>query len=323
MKKIVLFGATGNVGQYLTRHLCDAFSEYDIIAVGRRRPSWLVDTRAQFVSADITKPESFSALPQCGVFAVLNFAGVLPAYLEGGDPTVYIRVNTEGMLNVLEYTRLVGAERIVYSQSVSRYHGYLQDGIRLFSPDMPVKLNYTNDHSVYIISKCAAAELMEHYHQSYGINAFEVVLPNIYLYDPNEFYYVDGVKRPISYRYMIHRAMNSQPLELWGDPEKGLDLVYVKDLCQLVERILCSNQNGGRYNAGSGRLTPMREYLNTIVSVFSPKKAPSSIVLCPDKPDCANFLMDIRNAQQQLGYRPKYDCRAFLEDYKIEMNRRR
>lgn len=322
MKKIVLFGATGNIGRYLTEHLCNAFQEMEIIAVGRRHPEWLDRTSAVFAYADVTKPDSFNALPQRDVFAVLNFAGVLPAYLESNDPTIYIRVNTEGALNVLEYARRVGADRFVFSQSVSRYHGYLEDDIRLFKPDMPAKLNYTNDHAVYIIAKCAAVELMEHYHQTYGLRTFEIVLPNIYLYDPTEYYFVDGVARPISYRYMIRRAIEGKSLELWGDPNKGLDLVYVKDLCQLVERTLRTEKASGRYNAGSGKLTSMEEYLRTIIEVFSPSDSPSELVYCPDKPDCANFMMDISNCVEDLSYSPQYDCRAFLEDYKAEMNRR-
>ena len=213
MKHIVLFGATGNVGRYLTRHLVQSFPEMQVIAVGRHEPAWMKESGASFVQADVTQPESFAALPQQDVFAVLNFAGVLPAYLSGDDPSVYIRVNTEGALHVLEYARKSGAERVVYSQSVSRYHGYLADDIRVFKPDMPAKFNYTNDHAVYIIAKTAAVELMEHYHQTYGIRTFEIVLPNIYLYDPAEYYYVDGVARPIAYRYMIRRAMAGEPLQ--------------------------------------------------------------------------------------------------------------
>ena len=321
MKHIVLFGATGNVGRYLTDHLVKSFPEMQVVAVGRHEPDWMKNTGASFVKADVTQPESFAALPQQDVFAVLNFAGVLPAYLSGSDTSVYIRVNTEGALHVLEYARKTGAERVVYSQSVSRYHGYLADDIRVFKPDMPAKFNYTNDHAVYIIAKTAAVELMEHYHQTYGIRTFEIVLPNIYLYDPAEYYYVDGVARPIAYRYMIRRAMAGEPLELWGDPNKGIDLVYVKDLCRLVECTLRCDQQSGRYNAGSGKLTTMEEYLRGIIRVFSPADKPSELVYRPEKPDCANFMMDITNCREDLGYEPQYDCLAFLEDYKREMEK--
>lgn len=38
MKKIIIFGATGNVGSYLTRYCTEFFDkdEFEIIAVGKR-----------------------------------------------------------------------------------------------------------------------------------------------------------------------------------------------------------------------------------------------------------------------------------------------
>lgn len=321
MQAVVVFGATGNVGRYLVRRLCESMADMRIVAVGRHCPAWLAETRAEYASADVTDKASLASLPQSGVFAVVNFAGVLPAYMPGYDPNAYIRVNTEGMLNVLEYARVTGADRVVYSQSVSRYLGYLADGIREFKPEMPYRINYANDHSVYIISKIAAAELLRHYHLQYGIGAFELVLPNIYLYDPATTYCVDGAERVIAYRYMIRRAMAGEDIELWGDETKGVDLAYVKDLCQLVELTLRTGRREGSYNAGSGRLTPMREYLETICDVFSPPNRRSRIIPRPDKPDCADFMMNIDSAKAELGYAPQYDCRRFLEDYKAEMQK--
>ena len=120
---------------------------------------------------------------------------------------------------------------------------------------------------------------------------------------------------------MIRRAMAGEPLELWGDANKGIDLVYVKDLCRLVELMLRCDKQSGRYNAGSGKLTSMEEYLRGIIEVFSPADKPSELIYRPEKPDCANFLMDITNAREDLGYEPQYDCLAFLQDYKREMEK--
>ena len=53
--------------------------------------------------------------------------------------------------------------------------------------------------------------------------------------------------------------------------------------------------------------------------MFSPKGHPSKIIACPDKKDCQNFVMDIQNIKDELGYEPEYDYIAYLEDYKKEM----
>ena len=63
----------------------------------------------------------------------------------------------------------------------------------------------------------------------------------------------------------------------------------------------------------------MREQIEGIVKVFSPKDKPSKIIECPEKKDCDDFVMDIENAKKELGYEPKYDYISYLEDYKKEM----
>ena len=38
MKKIIVFGATGNVGSYVHKYACEYFNgKYDVIASGRRK----------------------------------------------------------------------------------------------------------------------------------------------------------------------------------------------------------------------------------------------------------------------------------------------
>ena len=44
--------------------------------------------------------------------------------------------------------------------------------------------------------------------------------------------YHDGVPAKSSYRLMIHRAQAGEPLEVWGDPTKGMDLIFVKDFAR-------------------------------------------------------------------------------------------
>ena len=133
------------------------------------------------------------------------------------------------------------------------------------------------------------------------------------------YYYVDGEKKYISYRYMIQRAIEGKDLEMWGNPELGKDVIYVKDLCQMIFKSLWANRETGTYNAGTGIKTTMREQIEGIIKVFSTKDKMSKIIECPAKRDCDDFVMDIQNAKDDLGYEPQYDYIAYLEDYKKEM----
>ena len=193
----------------------------------------------------------------------------------------------------------------------------------VLSPDMPRKLDYTGDHAFYAICKSMVVETMEHYHQEYKIKNFVFRLPNIYLYSPLKTYYVAGKERPIAYRYMIDRAITGADIELWGNPDAFKDIVYVKDFCQMLYKALFAKTDGGLYHVGTGLKTTLREQIEGIIEVFSPKSHPSSIIPRPDKDSFPSFVMDIENARRDLGYEPEYDYLSYLRDYKQEMNLKR
>lgn len=318
-KRIIVFGATGGIGLYLTEYLKTYFEkEYEIIAVGHRKTNYFDKYGISYYSIDISNNNEFSGLPQEKVYAVVHLAGILPAAMEGYIPQKYIDINIKGTLNILEYCRLVKADRILFTKSVSDLYGWL-DSVSYLKADLPIKLKYTGDHAVYAISKISAEHLIEHYHQEYGIKNFIFRLPNIYLYSPEMFYYVNGVKKPISYRYMIDRANKGLPIELWGDPKKGRDCIYIKDFCQIIRRAIMADRDTGLYNVGSGVITSMEDQINGMIEVFSEQKK-SEIIYCPEKRNCVNYLMDISKTVEELDYSPEYDYISYLEDYKKEMH---
>ena len=319
MKKILIFGATGNVGAYFTDY-CKAHinpAEYEIIAIGRKKTSFFEQLGVQYLNVDICNEADFCRLPTEDVYAVVNLAGLLPAYMKTYDPFAYVETNITGALRILEYARQNRADRVLYTQTWSVQGGYW--GKRdVLSPSMPKKLIYTGDHAFYCITKSMIEDTMEHYQQEYGLKNFVFRLPNVYLYHPELFYYVDCVKRPIGYRYMIDRAAKGEPIELWGDPNAFKDILYVKDLCQMMYLALFAERNGGTYNAGTGIRTTLREQIEGMIRVFSPKNTPSVIIEKPEKPSFTSFVMDIENAKKELGYRPEYTYIKYLEDYKKE-----
>lgn len=319
-KKIIVLGSAGNLGMYFIDYLNEKLDmeKYEIIATGTKDEYPFEFYKGKYVKLDITKVDDFEKLPKENVQAVVDFAGVLPAYLSKDDPNKYIDVNIKGTLNVLEYCRKVKADRIIYTQTWADLNGYLKEKKPL-KPDLLRKPIHIGDHAIYTVTKCAAVELIECYHQMYGLKNFIFRLPNIYLYSPEMYYYVNGEKKYISYRYIIQRAMKGEPLEMWGNPELGKDIIYVKDLCQMIFKSLFVDRETGTYNAGTGIKTTMREQIEGIVKVFSPKENPSKIIECPEKKDCDDFVMDITNAKEELGYEPEYNYIAYLEDYKKEM----
>ena len=319
MGNIIVFGATGTVGAYTCLYLVER--GYNVIAVGSRKDDngFFRIYGATYFSVDITRREDFSKLPMTGVYAVVHLAGILPARMEGYQPQRYIDINITGALNVLEYCAKVHVEKVIYSQSISDIARLCGTKTPL-SSDAPTSFPLNNDHSVYSITKNAAVSLLEHYSVKYGFKYYVLRFPNIYLYHPNPYYYVDGEKRWQGYRLMIHKAMHGEPISIWGNPLKVRDVVYVKDCCQIIERcIAVKDAECGTYNVGTGIGTTLEDQVKGIVEVFSPKDNLSVIYYDKDKPDSVEYVFDIKKTEINLGYNVKYDYKSYLEDFKKEM----
>ena len=320
MKKIVVFGATGNVGSYMVKYMKEYFSgsDFEVIASGRRETNFFEKLEIPYFSVDITKPEDFSKLPTENVFAVVHLAAIIPAYMVGYKPEQYLQANIIGTWNVLEYCRKIRADRILFSTTVFDISLHVNGNLPLKS-DLPKKFSYTDDHAVYVISKNACIEFIEHYHQKYGLKNFIFRFPSIYSYSPNRYYFPNGVKTLRPFYLFIDKAMKGEPIELWGDPNYSTDMCHVYDCSQIFCKAIESNLSGGLYNVGTGIPITLKEKIEAIIKIFSPSENSSQIIYRPEKSNSGGFLMDVTKTRADLGYEPVYDIEKLLLDYKEEM----
>jgi len=318
MKKIVIIGATGSTGLYLTDYLSK--KDYKIYATGykKRKDEYYRAKNIDYISLDIADKDGFQKLPQDNVDCVVLLAGMMPARMKGYDPYKYLDINIKGTLNVLEYCRKNKISKIIFALSHSDVYGHWNTG-EYIKDDAERILNLKGDHAVYIISKVAAVDLIEHYHQDYGIQNIIFRLPTIYSYWPDSTYYVNGEKREVAYLLFPKKAMKGEKLEIWGDPNVAKDIVYVKDFIQLMEKAILSETAQGIYNVGTGIPTTLNEQIKGVIDVFCDKDNRSEIVYRPDKPTQTSFLYDITKAKKELGYEVKYPYIEMLKDMKKEM----
>jgi len=318
----MVFGATGTLGTYFVDHLVE--KGYKVWAIGRRNVNraYYEKRGINCANIDITRKTDFDQLPVSGIDSVVQISGAMPSRMAGYSPQKYIDVNITGTLNVLEYCRKAGVSSYLFTQSHSDVAGYWNTG-EYIKPDAPRKLNLKGDHAVYIISKNAAVDLIEHYHLDYGLRTFIFRLPTIYNFRPIYDMYVNGKSVPMGFRYFIQKAINSEPIEIWGDPNKAKDIVYVKDFNQMLEKAIISELPKGFYNVASGIPTTLDDQIKGVIEVFSPQENPSKIIYKPEKSSQNSYLYDIENAKAELGYKPEYLYLEMLEDMKKEMQSNR
>jgi UDP-glucose 4-epimerase len=320
MKKVVVFGATGHMGAYTVDYLKGELdkNEYEIVAVGRKDTDFYKEQGIDYCQVDVTDKDMFKKLPSKDVYAVVCFVGIMPAAMEGYNPHSYVNINVTGMLNVLEYCRVNKVDRIIFTQTEADLSGHWKKNIRI-KPDLPRKFDFKGSYSLYIITKCAAVDLIQSYKENYGLKSFIFRLPTVYHYRPDPYFYQNGEKKMLAYRQLMKQAMLGEVIEMWGDPTLAKDIVYVKDFAQMVYKAIITDKEGGIYNVGTGKTVTLEEQIKGIIEVFSPENKKSEIIHYPDKKESRAFVMDIENAKADLGYEPKYSYIDYLKDFKKEM----
>ena len=316
-EKILVLGATGNLGAYSALALKEA--GYDIIATGKRKSDngFFEDMGIPYYSVDITDSESFNCLMDLGITTVVDFAGELPSRC-AFNPQALIRTITEATMNVLEFMRKTNAKKIIFPTTPYDLFHLHESGIPI-NPDAQRSFPLTGDHSIYAIAKNAAVDLIANYHNEYGISRFILRFFTIYQYHPNAYHYADGKMRMMPYRMLMDKATKGEPICIYGDPTRVKEMVYIKDFTQVVVNAVKSDLSGGFYNIGSPTRVSLDEMIHGIVEVFSPENKKSIISYDATRPDTLQSMLDWSKTEKELNYKPQYSYIKMLEDFKQEM----
>ena len=319
MGKIVVLGATGTLGLPICRYLKD--KGYDVFAVGHSLKGKELFERLgiTFSTIEIEKAEQFDNLPNSNVDCVLNFAGALPAMMkESSSNAMYSDTIVRGTINVIDYMLRVGCKKLIFPQSVYDLH-YLFGTPEPLSPDAERVNPLEGDHSVYVICKNAAIDIIKYYENTYGIQGIVLRLPGVYQYHPKPFILINGKKRIKLERVWIEKAKKGETLEIWGDSQRILESVCIEDFLQIIEKSIESKTAKGIYNVGNGCKTTLERKVLDIRDVFSKKENLSNVVYLPNKPNCTQYVLDIEKTKRDLGYCPQYDWKKYLINLKWHM----
>lgn len=149
MKKIVVFGASGDTGRYFIEYFKQHYtgSDYEVIASGTRETNVFDKMGVSYYQVDISRKEDFEKLPK-DVYAVVNLAGMMPATAV-----------------LMDACRKYGIERY-HQVSTDEVYGDLPlDRPDLFfHEDTPIHTS-----SPYSTSKASADLLALAYHRTYGL----------------------------------------------------------------------------------------------------------------------------------------------------------
>lgn len=173
MKRILVTGATGQIGSELTIELRRKHGEDNVIAAGhKKKPSDKLLSSGPFEYIDTTDKENIAkVVEKCDVDTVYHLAAVLSAVGEE-NPQLAWHVNMDGLYNILEVAREHQLVRVFWPSSIAVFG---QKASRINTPQDAVLIPGT----VYGVTKVAGELLCNYYHTKFGLDVRSVRYPGI------------------------------------------------------------------------------------------------------------------------------------------------
>ncbi len=322
----VMIGASSFIGVYTAVHFLNRGEQ--IIVTGRngKFKDYYDKIGARYVELDLTNEKDFERLPTKDVEGVILISGMLPASenadlknIENADQ--YIKVNTLGTICVLEYCRKNKIKRLINTMSYADVANLLTMSPAM-DESLPRDFKFTGDHAVYVISKNAAADIMEYYNQQHDMKNVWFRLPPVYGVGPHGHLKVNGKVVKSGLQIFIDKAKKGEEIEVYGNLAR--DVVYVKDVADAYYLAAKSGNAQGLYNITSGRATTLLEQAEVCADIFARDREHRSRIHYRE--DILNrgksYLFSIDKAKKEFGYDPKFvRFRDMMSDYKYELGR--
>ena len=324
---VIVLGGSSFIGVYTVDALVKA--GYKVVATGRndKFKDYFESIGASYLHLDIANEADFEKLPKNNVEGVILLAALLPANAKADLKTIenaadYFRVNTIGTINALEYCRKNGIKRLISTTSYADVYSFWNDKVKI-TEETSRGFQYCGDHAVYVISKNAAADVMEYYNQQYNMSNVVFRLPPVYGVGPHGSLLVNGTRVKSGLQIFIDKAEAGSDIEVYGDKNVTRDVVYVKDVAAAFAKAIESDKAYGLYNIASGKSVTLDEQAQVVAEVFSPSEHKSQIIYKPEiENKSVSYCFDISKAEKDFGYCPEFaEFTRMMADWKYEVKR--
>ncbi len=190
---------------------------------------------------------------------------------------------------LLDVARAKGVRRFV-QVSTDEVMGSLHDEQAFFSEDSPFCPN-----SPYAASKAGAEHLVRAAHHTFGLDTVITRCGNNY--GPHQF---PEKFLPLT----IAKALNNEPIPLYGDGPNVRDWIYVDDHCRAILQVLKNGRPGAVYNIGARN---ERRNIDVAKSVLDFLGKPHSLIqFVKDRPGHdRRYAIDPSLVERELGWHPR------------------
>jgi UDP-glucose 4-epimerase len=296
--KIGVIGGSGFIGSHVVDKLIYAGHEVTIFDIMKPHRS-----DVNFINLDITD------LSKCVVALTGNYdvLYILAAMANVNDvyknPCEAVQLNVQGVANILEAARRNGVGRIIFASTVWVYS---HSDAEMIDETTPLKVDRA-DH-VYTSSKIAAELLVQSYAKLYGLD-FTILRYGI-PYGPR-------ARGGTILAVYVKKAINGEPLTIFGDGSSYRRFLYVEDLAEANVAALQSKARNQIYNLEGSTPVTVKEVADVVVKHFKNV----GIEYKDTRPgDFSGKNISSEKAQRELGWYPKTEfdegVRKYIEWYR-------
>ena len=306
MKKILVTGATGQIGSELTPALRKKYGDANVIAAGHsRKPTQETVESGPYCSLDVRDLAALQAtVSQYQVETIYHLASLLSAEAEH-TPQLAWDVNMHGLLNVLETARLHHCQ-VFFPSSIGAFGP-------LTPPDNTPQDTIQQPNTMYGITKVSGELLCNYYHKRFGVDTRGVRYPGLISHTT--------LPRGGTTDYAVHifyAALKHKQYACFLKAGTRLDMMYMPDALKAAIDLM---------EAESSQLVHRNGYNITAMS-FAPediavaitRRIPDfvmSYAIDPVRQAIAESWprhMDDSVARTEWGWQPDYDLEAMVED---------
>jgi UDP-glucose 4-epimerase len=305
---ILITGGMGFIGLHTAKRFLEAGEDVVLMQhQARREPDFLKrpgGPSAIIERADITS--SYDVLELVRRHGVTGIVHLVAPPVRGVSPAEDYRINTQGLLNVLEAARVSGVGRLIVGSSGSVYLGLPQGP---YDEDLPLPIESRNPVEAY---KKALETMALHYASRTGLSVATARLGHIY--GPMYYSLVNLPSR------LCHAAKAERAPD-YGDAPGGVpfagdegDFCYVKDCAKGLQLLAMAPQLRHHvYNVGGGVAITNGDVAGAVTAAvpgfaagLRPGRSPQAR---------SNPVMALDRIKQDAGYVPDYSIGTAIADY--------
>jgi len=304
-EKILVIGASGQIGVELTLALRKIYGNAQVVASDLREENDLLKGTGPYVSLDVMNKEMLHVqVIRQNITQIYLLAAILSATGEK-NPGLAWHLNMQSLLNVLDIAREEKLNKVYWPSSIA-----------VFGPTSPKQdcpqQTIIEPITVYGISKYAGEFWCNYYHQRYGVDIRSLRYPGLISYKS-----APGGGTTDYAVEIYHEALEEKKYSCFLREDTYLPMMYMPDAIRATIELM---------EAPANKISVRQSY-NISGMSFSPKEITASIQKhIPDftisyKPDYRQNIadswpqsIDDSVAEKDWGWKREYDLDAMTAD---------